>query len=810
MGCGAAQSPRPDIGAATLQPTPQDQDEDEPPAVRIPAHRGVSVVLEPDGRLRSVVRATKHDSPLPVQVGAPLRTLALALSGPAANLEQWESQLANARQDPTLCASFNIAVASLDPVPAPVRRNVTMLPVAAPDGSLDSVLLRIDVAHEVDGLPDPGEQRFRFLAETLPQLLWMARPDGAMEYMSPQWERFTGVPLDQLLADGYHSVIHPDDLESLASSATEDADGEFTMAPYRLRHADGGYRWVEVKIKAVRDASGELQRVVGSTIDITRRQAAEEARGALTEQLKSAMAVTGMGRFALDLRAGLATGDDRTCAILGIEPGGEGATMPATDVFSMVHPEDLGHVQSSTNAALADRTGLHVECRILRQSDDGPEVRWVAVLGRVEREDDQSLRIFGVLGDVTERRAEDAARLRSQKREAIGTLAGGIAHDFNNVISAIWSNASVAQTELRAGISPETSIDEIRRGAERASDVVKRLLSFSREEEPVRVPFDLAAVAREACELVRPTLAAGVQLTPPGPQAPPAVLGSSSQLHQVVVNLVGNAGDAAADGGGHISVSVDTVELGAPGNGVAGSDPIGALPAGRYVRLRVRDDGPGIPATVMPRIFDPFFTTKAAGDGTGLGLAAAQSIVRGHGGDITADNLVGGPGAEFTVLLPASDAAVEDPAADEPVAEAQPESTPQPRVMFVDDDPALARLAERGLPLHGCAVTTFTDSSAALEALRADPAAFDAVVVDLSMPGLTGLDLIEAARSLRPDLPLVLSSGYLTAANRERAERLGVGAILPKPCSLDSIVTAIRHLTAASAPTGGAPGSAAA
>ena len=780
------------------QSTPHEQDAQEPPS--IPAHRGVSLVVDPDGSLRSVVRSSDHDAPLPLAPGAPISTLAAALSGTRADLPQWSAQLEAAREDPTLCRAFEIDIEPNDASPRPRRRHVTALPVAAADGSLDSVLLRIDIAHEVDGLPDPGEERFRFLAETLPQLLWMARPDGTMEYLSPQWERFTGVALDELKANGYHSVIHPDDLRTLATSAVEGDDGEYTMAPFRLRHASGGYRWVEATIKAVRRTDGALLRTVGATIDVSRRREAEAARSALTEQLKSAMAVSGMGRFVLDLRAGEATGDDRTCEILGIEPGGEGATMPAADVFAMVHPEDLEHVETSTNAALADRTGLHVECRILRQTDDGPEVRWVAVLGRVEREDDQSLRIFGVLGDVTERRAEDAARLRSQKREAIGTLAGGIAHDFNNVISAIWSNASVAQTELRAGISPETSITEIRRGAERASDVVKRLLSFSREEEPVRVPFDLAAVAREACELVRPTLAPGVQLEAPGPGQPPAVLGSSSQLHQVVVNLVGNAGDAAADGGGHITVSVDTVELGTPSNGVAGSDPVGALPAGRYVRLRVRDDGPGIPAAVMPRIFDPFFTTKAAGDGTGLGLAAAQAIVRGHGGDISADNVAAGPGAELTVILPASDAAIPAPESDKSSAAAAPPTAVEPRVLFVDDDPALARLAERGLPLHGCAVTTFTDSTEALEALRADPSAFDAVVVDLSMPGITGLDLIEAARELRPDLALVLSSGYLTPANRDRAERLGVGAILPKPCSLDSVVTAIRQLTVVGQP----------
>ncbi len=776
-----------------MQPsTPDDQDEEDPPPA-IPANRSVSLILEADGRLRSVIRATAHDGPLPLRPGMSLRDVSLLLVGNAPDPGPWDDHLASLQRDPTMCVAFEIAVETPEVAAHALERAIVANPIANADGTLGSILLRADAAHEVSGLPDPGEDRFRFLAETLPQMLWMARPEGTIEYYSPQWEEFTGLSNSDLMSNGYHLIIHPDDLPTLG--ATAGADGEYRMAPYRMRRHDGVYRWVEANIRTVRNERGELLRAVGTVVDVTDRVAAELERTRLTEQLRASLEVSGMGRYELNLTAGTATGDDRTCEILGIEPGGEGATMSAADVFAMVHPEDLPLVREATNAALANRSALHVENRIIRATENGPEVRWVSVLGRVEQ-DGESLRIFGVIGDVTERRSEDAARLRSQKREAIGTLAGGIAHDFNNVISAIWSNASVAQTELRAGISPETSITEIRRGAERAADVVRRLLSFSREEEPVRVPFDLSAVAHEACELVRPTLANGVELECPQPTDLPSVLGSSSQLHQVVINLVGNAGDAAADGGGHVSLAFDTIEVAATAGLPVGSVPATTLPAGRYVRMRVRDDGPGIPATVMPRIFDPFFTTKAAGDGTGLGLAAAQSIVRGHGGDITADNVAAGPGAEFTVLLPASDNAAQEPDEDAAQQHAEPPTEFVPRVMFVDDDPALARLAERGLPLHGCAVAAFTDSAEALAVLRENPRAFDALVVDLSMPGLTGLDLIEAARALRPDLAIVLSSGHLTSANRDRAERLGVGAILPKPCSLDAVVTAIRQLTA--------------
>ncbi|MBJ7472504.1 MAG: response regulator, partial [Solirubrobacteraceae bacterium] len=510
--------------------------------------------------------------------------------------------------------------------------------------------------------------------------------------------------------------------------------------------------------------------------------------------LRAALEVAGMGRFELDLVSGVITGDARMEQVLGPSSIGGPPVRTLGEALALVHPDDQELVRTRLEAALNAGTDLRLEFRMLRAKADGPDIRWLSFLGRVEHEDAVPVRLFGVVGDVTDRRSEDAARLRSQKREAIGTLAGGIAHDFNNIISAIWSNASVAQTEMRAGVSPETSISEIMRGAERAADVVRRLLSFSREEEPVRVPFDLGEVAREACELVRPTLDANVTLHSPRPRRLPEVHGSSGQLHQVVVNLVGNAGHAAADGGGQIWVTVDTIEVGA--TGPASSDAAPVLPAGRYVRMRVRDDGPGIAPEVMPRIFDPFFTTKAAGEGTGLGLAASQAIIRSHGGDITAETLPGNAGAVFTVVLPAGEADAPSATAEHASTDDTPSSAALPHVLFVDDDPALAKLAARALPLHGCAVTAFTDAAAGLSALRADPAGFDALVVDLAMPGMNGLDLLQAARDVRPDLALILSSGYLTPANQALAEQLGVSAVLHKPCSVGAIAAAVRDLTA--------------
>lgn len=769
---------------------PKDPQSAQPDELRLPPERALSLALNADGSVRAVI-AMDNDDPVVVPVGTPIHVL---VPGDDGIPDPWPGRLAELQADPYRSLRFDAPTFEREDriSAAPLRRVVRAVPVPAADGRLESILVRLDIAHEVGVLPAPDEARFQFLAETIPQMLWMARPEGTVEYLSPQWEAFSGVPVARLLADGYHSIIHPDDLATL--DATETADGEYVMSPFRMRSASGEYRWVEATMKSVRGPDGELLRTVGTTVDVTARREAEDERRLLTEQLRAALAISGVGRFQVDLATGLIHGDAKIDELLGPPSTGPGTPRSFDEGVAQTHPEDLPRVETGLSASLEHGADYIHEYRILRPTADGPEVRWISVRARPELVDGQAVRLVGVVADVTDRRAEDAARLRSQKREAIGTLAGGIAHDFNNVISAIWSNASVAETELRAGVSPETSIQEIKRGAERAADVVKRLLSFSREEQPERVPFDLCAVAREACELLRPTLADGVILEAPPEVDVHAVLGSASQLHQVIVNLVGNAGDAAADGGGHIWLAVDEIRTGTPST--LGGTVDASLPAGNYVRLQVRDDGPGIPSAVMPRIFDPFFTTKAVGEGTGLGLAASQSIVRAHGGDIWADNEAGTTGAVFTVLLPASDRPVPDDDRGRRTTTVEAPGGRVPQVLYVDDDEALAKLAARALPLHGCGVSAFTDAAEALAALRANPGRFDAIVVDLAMPGLSGLDLIEAARLIRPDLALIVSSGLVSGDQRHRAERLGVSAILPKPVSIESVAVAVLELTA--------------
>lgn len=505
----------------------------------------------------------------------------------------------------------------------------------------------------------------------------------------------------------------------------------------------------------------------------------------LREYLWAIRSLTGYGLFAWRVGPDSFTEDSELERALG--PAAAPLRVPGqatAEYLRLVHPSDRDGVREAVRAALAGEVPEYrCEHRILFGDGDAPTERWISTLARVEVDDAGApARLIGVFADVTDRRVVDLARARAQKFEAVATLTSGVAHDFNNIIGAILSYTTVARAELRAGASPAESLSQIERGARRAEQVVNRLLSYTRERPPRRELFFLGDVVEEATSLMRASIGRAVELGTEVPPVLPPMRGDPTELHQVIVNLIANARQALDDRPGRIDVTLDLVALQDERSGPSAA----LLLPGTYLQLRVTDDGPGIDPHVMPRIFDPFFTTKRVGEGTGLGLAAAHGIVQRHGGEIFAENCAGG-GARFTVLLPA-----EAPA--QPAEPTDRDELNGPTILFVDDEEGFAALAERAMPYAGCRVSSYTDPERALEALRAAPGAFDAVVTDLSMPRLSGLQLAKHVRLIRPDIPIVLTSGYMDAEDHAEAEAAGVDTVMLKPCAVDALASEALRL----------------
>ena len=373
--------------------------------------------------------------------------------------------------------------------------------------------------------------------------------------------------------------------------------------------------------------------------------------------------------------------------------------------------------------------------------------------------------------DVTALKKTEAALAQAQKIQALGTLAGGIAHDFNNILTAIAGYVELLSEDLPAGDGSHEYVGEIRAASERAARLVRQILTFSRREEPERKVIRLQPVIEEALDLLRASIPAMIEIHSNFDPTTPNVSADATQIHQIVMNLGTNAAHAIGSSGGLIEVTLMPVPLDRDQ-----AQASGGLKAGRYVRLSIRDNGSGMDSGILERIFDPFFTTKAPGKGTGLGLAVVHGIVAAHGGGINV-NSEPGKGTVFHLLFPATRAVAVSEAALQPTT---PRGSGQ-RILCVDDERAVLAVMTRSLERLGYQVSSYSEPSDALNEFRARPEAFNLIVTDLGLRGMSGLDFAREVLRIRPGMPVLVASGHFGAEDQERAKQLGVSDFIFKP-----------------------------
>ena len=370
-----------------------------------------------------------------------------------------------------------------------------------------------------------------------------------------------------------------------------------------------------------------------------------------------------------------------------------------------------------------------------------------------------------------ERDALEARMHQAERLKAIGTLAGGIAHEFNNILGAILGYSEMGLEALqKPGAPRRRHLEQIMKAGKRAQGIVDQILAFSRRSDRQYRPVAAKPVVAETLDLLRASLPATLAIRPQLGPDDAKVLGNATQLQQVVMNLCTNAAQAI-EGHGTIDVGLDTIEVAAER-----SLSHGTLPAGRYVRLAVTDTGPGMDAAVMQRIFEPFFTTKGPGRGSGLGLATVHGIVTQHGGAVNVRSRPG-VGSTFETYFPQTDEAVHD---DKPAEAAAPLGHGE-TVLLVDDETPLVALGEEMLAVLGYEPVGFRNSSAALAAFHADPQRFDLVLTDEVMPEMTGTELATELHRIRPELPIVLMTGYVGPVPSRALAAAGIRDVLKKP-----------------------------
>jgi PAS domain S-box-containing protein len=386
----------------------------------------------------------------------------------------------------------------------------------------------------------------------------------------------------------------------------------------------------------------------------------------------------------------------------------------------------------------------------------------------------------GFIIDMTEQKRLEGQLRQTQKMEAIGTLAGGIAHDFNNILTAIIGYSEVLKRKLPEDTTAVSALDNILDAGDRATDLVRQILTFSRRDEMEYAPTLIEPIAKEVLKLIRSTIPATIELRQSINSVGP-VIADPTQIHQIMMNLCTNSYHTMQDSGGTMNVDLEEVTLDADL-----STKYPDLNPGTYARLTITDTGQGIDPLIIDKIFDPYFTTKEKGKGTGLGLSVVHGIVKNFGGTIKVDSELS-KGTAVQVLLPL----VREDTAEEERSDAELPHGKE-TVLFVDDEESLTILCRELLEVLGYSVTAKTKGIDALELFREDPDNFDLVITDMTMPGMTGLKLSEELLKIRPDIPIILCTGYSEGLTEEYVKQKGIKAFLMKPFSSGNLSRIVR------------------
>ena len=585
-----------------------------------------------------------------------------------------------------------------------------------------------------------------------------------------------GYTRGELIGRSVADLVAP---ESRDRVATAMRGNEATYEHWMLRK-DGARVLMEARGRAL--YVGERRLRVTALRDITEKKRAEQALRESEERFRTLAEESSDGIFLADAQGRYQDVNPAGSRMLGYSPE-EIRTLAIADI---VAPDEAVRVQPEVERLRHDRV-VRTEWRFQRK--DGSSFD-----GEVDARLVSDGRILGVVRDITERRRAEAERREferllqdTQRLEALGTLAGGVAHDFNNILAAIFADLALARMDLESDHPLQSVLGDISELSERARDLVRQILAFSRAPSDQRERLDLEREVQEAARLVRATIPTTVEVRTEFDAGLPRVRADATQIHRVIVNLCTNAWHAIGARPGCITLRLGVEDVDADR---AAEDP--RMRQGRFVVLGVDDTGSGIDADTIARIFEPFFTTKGGRQGTGLGLAIVHGVVRAHGGFVIVRSAPG-QGSEFRVYLPvARDSSSDAPPARTVVREGKGSG----RVLFLDDEPQVGRACSRLLTRAGYEVATHHLPSEALADFRRDPTAYDVVITDMTMPEMDGLAFSRAVRAVRPDLPIILATGYSALLTETTAGDLAIQALIYKPLDPNEFVDIVRRVLA--------------
>jgi len=615
-----------------------------------------------------------------------------------------------------------------------------------------------------------SEKKYRSLLETTSEGFWLINSDLKTVEVNQSLCEMLGYHQEEMIGKTPFDFVDDDNRKIFIEQTSKISDTTHRTYKITLKKKNGQ------NLHTIFNATtlNESDKVKGSfafITNITREKQTEEERNRLAialEQVDESVFIT-----------------DRNGIIQYINPAFEHLTGYSRNEVIEQNPRFL---KSGKHDALFYKRmwdtivrGHTWKGRLINKKKDGSLYVSDATISPVLDKSGNITNFVSIKRDVTREVELEKQLLHSQKMESIGTLAGGIAHEFNNILSIIIPNAELAIDNVPNGSLEKECLNEIRSASLRATEVVQQILGFARKSTAKLEPVRISPIIKDSLKLIRASISATISISQEISCEFDTVLADSTQIIQVVMNLCSNAAHAMREHGGALKATLKNVELEEQDAGLE-------LKPGCYVALTVSDTGHGIPPEIIGRIFDPYFTTKELGEGTGMGLSLVHGIVKSCHGIITV-NSEPEKGTVFEMLLPVIERETE-PEVEKP--DISPTGTE--RILFVDDEPSLVKVARSILKRLGYEVETKINSLEALERFRSGPDRFDLVITDMNMPQMNGQRLAKEILNIRPDMPIILCTGFSEKISEKNVGELGIKAFLIKPFSTHNIARAVRKV----------------
>ncbi len=650
--------------------------------------------------------------------------------------------------------------------------------------------------HEVRAELYESENHFRALFELGPVAIYSCDAAGTIQSFNRRaavlWGREPklGDPIDRFC--GAHKLHRPDGpwlpheqcpMAGVLSGEIPAVEG----AEVIIERLDGSRLTVAVNIVPLKNARGEITGAINSFQDVTARKVAECALRESAEWLRAVFEQPAVGVVQTNVATGrFMRTNQRFREIVGYTAE-EIAKLSFADI---THPHDLA--LSMTNRTLLGAGSVREFAQEKRYVRKDGSVVWTSIaVSSSGPAGKPPLSFIAFVQDITERRRLDDHFLQAQKMEALGQFSGGVAHDFNNILAAIGGYTELSRMILKDNTDVRDHLGAVLKATGRATDLVRQILTFSRQQPQIRQPLHLQPIMVESIKLMRATIPTTVEIETSTAAGLPAVLANANQVHQILINLGINGWHAMRDRPGRLHLALEKFVVTPE---YAATKP--RLHPGSYVRLSVSDTGSGMDQATLLRIFEPFFTTKAPGDGTGLGLSVVHGIMDSHDGAVTVHSQPG-EGTVFRLYFPVH-------GGETTVSVFQEEPTPRGHgeaILVVDDEELLALLNQKTLTNLGYRVEYRTDPGAALALITADPDRFKLVLSDQTMPGMTGLVLAQHLKKICPKLPVLLMTGYSLSLTAERIEEAGVRQLMLKPTTIQALGCAVHAALSGQPPT---------